>query len=65
MDRLTDSEVTDTFRLKSGLTPCKSLPLSMCLAHADRFVVRSTKVNKGEAKPELYDQYGLPTIKNT
>lgn len=26
---------------------------------------RSNKVNKGETKPELYDQYGLPTIKNT
>ena len=25
----------------------------------------SIKVNKGEAKPEDFDNYGLPTIKNT
>jgi len=29
------------------------------------FATHSIKVNKGEAKPEDFDNYGLPTIKNT
>jgi hypothetical protein len=28
-------------------------------------IAHSIKVNKGEAKPEDFDNYGLPTIKNT
>lgn len=31
----------------------------------EKFVDASVKVNKGEAKPEEFDAYGLPTIKNT
>lgn len=31
----------------------------------EKWIDAVTKVNKGEAKPELYDEYGLPTIKNT
>ncbi|KAJ9110682.1 hypothetical protein QFC19_001511 [Naganishia cerealis] len=31
----------------------------------EKWIDAVTKVNKGETKPELYDQYGLPTIKNT
>ena len=60
------SGATDTCRLKSGLTPCKSLLLSCWSEHTlNRLVGCSNKVNKGETKPALYDQYGLPTIKNT
>lgn len=31
----------------------------------EKWIDALTKVNKGEVKPEQYDQYGLPTIKNT
>ncbi|GHJ89275.1 hypothetical protein NliqN6_5677 [Naganishia liquefaciens] len=31
----------------------------------EKWIDAVNKVNKGETKPELYDQYGLPTIKNT
>lgn len=31
----------------------------------EKFIDASLKVNAGETKPELYDSYGLPTIKNT
>jgi D-galacturonate reductase len=31
----------------------------------EKWIDAVAKVNKGEVKPEQYDQYGLPTIKNT
>jgi D-galacturonate reductase len=31
----------------------------------EKFIDAANKVNSGETKAELYDQYGLPTIQNT
>jgi D-galacturonate reductase len=31
----------------------------------EKFIDAAAKVNAGEAKAELYDSYGLPTIQNT